>query len=339
MPVRLPIQPERLREKSLLQRYFGEDPKENAFVRCKNLVLSGSLDRRMIEHISSEYEIDVAKQFRDRWRELFREILYHLFEDGVLDASEKEFAKEYVAAFRLEKDNVDSAVQSVGRRVFVERLRRAVGPDGLDKDESARLGEFARQIGLRSKKDAYVEVVSEALSEYLKGMLADDQLSPDELRDLSEMAGRLKVDLVFDSETERLIAAAKIRWRVRNESLARISVSHVRLDRGEDAYHSESVEWYESRKVRLGGVSVDEYKLIYSGELILTDTRLLMLDDLGGSTKTLKWSDLIAVRSIGLHEVELVKGSGKSPLIKFGYADMSPSVGPIVLERLYRQDY
>jgi len=339
MSIRIPIDPERLRQKSLLQKYFGDDPKENAFVRAKNLVLGGSFDKQMIDHISSEYAIDVACEFRERWEELFRDILYHLFKDGDLDAAEKAFAKEYVAAFRLSKANVETAIQSVGRQVFIERLLKAIGPDGLDKKEDERLSRFAKQLGLRYAKNAYVETVSGILQVHLEEMLEDDLLTPMEIHELNLMAKTLRIGLSFSDEIQRKMDAAESRWAVMHEPLQRIEVDQIRLDRGEDAFHVDPAEWFESRRVRSGGESYDQYKVIYSGCVILTDKRILMLDDLGGGTKTIKWNALLAVRQTGQLEVELVKSSGKSPILKFGRYEGIPSVGPIVVERLFRGEH
>ncbi len=339
MTISLPIPPERLIERSRLQRYFGDDPKENAFIRAKNLVLQGSFDRTMIEYIGQEYELDIAAEFHSRWVSLFREIMYHLFQDGEFDASEKAFAKEYVAIFRLQKEEIDKIIQSVGSEVFINRLLISVGPEGLEKEEAARLSKFAKQIGLRDTKETYVETVSGVLQSHIAEMLEDDLLTPHEYQRVHQMAKALRIEMSFDNRTQRLIDAAQHRWEVINKPLTRITVKKIRLDAGEDAYHAEWADWYETRKIRTNGESINKYKVIYSGCVVLTDKRLLMFDDLGGSTKSIKWTSLLAIHATGKEEIELIKSSGKSPVIKYHTQPESPSIGPIIAERLFKGNH
>lgn len=104
MTIDLPIPYERLNPKSISDRFWGNDPKQNYFARAKNLVLTGKLNRSDLQQIQSEYEGDLVKDFAVQWRELLEEITYQIAIDEHIDADEKSFFKEYISIFKIEND-------------------------------------------------------------------------------------------------------------------------------------------------------------------------------------------------------------------------------------------
>lgn len=337
MAINLPIAPERLEKKTMFQRFTGTESSENAFARTKNLVITGQFDKYMVGQICTECDLDIPVVFRQRWIDLFREIMYCLLEDGVIDATEKSFAKEYISTFKLSKSDIDDAIQRSARDLYVEKLMLLVGPNGLNKKQHAELEKYAHQIGLKDMPSAYNESVGLILKTHVCDILDDDLLTPDETTRFNLLCESLHVSPSFDPIIQQRIDAAKSRWRLLTDSLEAIAVSDLRLGTDETAYHDEFGEWYETRKINIGGQSVDQYKLIHAGRIILTDSRLLLIAE-SGSNKSLKWKSLLAVERDARSQVELTKERGKSPIIKYFDCGDTPSNGPLIACRLFQEN-
>jgi len=292
----------------------------------------------MVERIGTECDVDIPAMFHQRWLELFREIMYHLLEDGAVDVAEKDFARNYISIFKLDKSDVDEAIQRSGRDIFVEKLIRMVGPDGLSDNQYAELGQFAKQIGLKDMQSAYNETVGAILELHIQDILLDSLLTPDEIKNFTDLCNRLRVDPAINPNVEQKLLAAQERWELLSKPLTPIKILDLRLGKEEISYLDEPAEWHETRKIRIGRDSFDRYQLIHSGRVILTNTRLLLIANDTGSNKTLKWSRLLAAEYSYGNDIELVKERGKSPIIKFFDQNGSLSNGPVIVKRLFDEN-
>lgn len=133
---------------------------------------------------------------------------------------------------------------------------------------------------------------------------------------------------------------ANRRWKVLHGPLEPHDCPDLTLQRGEEVFFRGEADWHEYRKVRqrvdYGGLtgrfriarglsfrygsmayrapSVDELQLIRSGDLVMTNKRVILLSTIGDN-KSIRWSAVVRVSMESHNTFELEKATGKSPVI------------------------
>lgn len=354
--VRLPIAPE---PDPLPPGETQQDAHLNAmsaFAAAKNIVLSGKFTREQIAEVERTYRVPVAERFSKEWLVILEEAAAHILRDGLAEPYEREFLREFVLAFRVAKSDADAAIKQGGQRALLAAISRATADHDLTDEEWAELQTLARRIGLppESLQGSYTKVCTTLLADIATRMISDGLISDEEWLAFESAGKRLRVTLSFNEDTKRATEAARERWRILEGPLQGVRPSNVQLDKHELAYLSARVEWHENRKVRpvlsyaglrgsipiMKGLSarygsirlhmpaVDQMTRIGTGELLMTNSRILFRPDTG-DTKQVRWSSVVAINIEAANLFEIERSSGKSPTIRilsmnFGSANNAP---------------
>ncbi len=314
MPVELPIDPEKLKQKSFTNRFWGSEPRHNYFARAKNLVLQGGIDRSMIAKIDEEYDGNLAEDFKHQWVELLNEISYWLAIDGKIDGQERQFLREYVSVFEISKPIAERAYRDGARRAYYELAESLLADERLTDAEVTQLENLAKTLGLPAevKSQAIGEQASMLLQEQLNEILEDGMISDKEWEQFERTRRNLRVGMQVGEGDRLVIEAARDRWRARFGEIQPVELlSAYRLKASEIPYFQGYANWYESRSIKGSQV----LKLIASGELVLTSERVLFRGS-QGDNKALAWTSIHAITDYGSNRFELEKERGKSPVIE-----------------------
>ncbi len=318
MSIQLNIPAERIKSKSLSDKFWGSEPKHNFYARAKNVVISGNLDRKLLMQIQSEYDGDLVNDFADQWRELLKAITYEIAIDGVIDADERAFFKEYIAIFNIPTDEA-SRIYRAGARDACLKLLSEVYEDGKIEDhEIERIKKIAEGFGLREfDVEAHIAAqLPKLVQARFDDMVKDQMISDDEWEEFTKNARDMRVLLDNSPETMTLIEIGRNHWRAKYGQPKPLQVQDVNTKTNENVYLDAEAIWYEDR-VDNG----ETYKKqIRSGRLLLTNKRLMMIAT-EGDNKAIAWDDVHGVRQISSAVFDVEKVTGKSPTINLSSAD------------------
>lgn len=333
MSIRLPIEPEKLQERSIKDRFWGSDPKQHYFARAKNVVLSPSFDAALIAQIEHEYGRDLAADFADEWHQLLEDIVFHIARDGHIDRDEQAFFRQFIGVFRIPDDTAKEVYKKGARRAYIAIAQQLARDGRFDQQDSASLSKVAKHFGLSEHEQAQSlkQSLSAIINARLNDIISDRMISDAEWADLMELCDGLGIHLQLSQRDQGLVDQARMRWRVMYGELLPIEVRDVKLKGDELAYMRSPADWLETRKVE----GVDTHVIIASGTTILTNQRILFFVP-GGNNKSYAWGELLSVRIHSPDEFELERSRGKSPIVAVNTASSAyPGLSAKLAARLF----
>ena len=317
----LPIAPEALAKPKLLNKVFDTEPQRNFFIRAKNCVLSNYFTPAAIKTITEEYGDDFYPDFRDDILALLQDIICHFAHDGRFDTDERQFVRDYVSAFTVPKSDARRAQMKATHKAFAGIAARMIRDEELSDTELGGLRAIGQRFGFSEEysDEQFVKVAKDKAEEYLNAMLDDGLVSDQEWDDFVMLCKGLRIGVLNKAELEQEIAFARTRWRVLYGDMQSTVPLNIKLKTGEHAYFVGTADWYETRKVnvhvtysgstarirvaedihyRAGSLrynmpTVEQMMLIRSGELILTNKRMILVSDTGDN-RSINWTTVSA---------------------------------------------
>jgi hypothetical protein len=342
MKITLPIPPEPLGKPSLADRFWDRTPEQHAFALAKNAVIAGDFDPDRIKLIAVESGVDLFETFRAKWVDLLEEVVFHLGGDVKYEGHEQAFIANVIRSFAIKREEAEQAVMKASRRIFTDLAARVAAKRELTDADVAALDHAGRRLGLT--ESAREEIVSEAcwrvIERHALAIRDDGLVNDEEWSDLATLLRKLRMNVNRGGPIFRDVLLARDRWRVMYGELEPVACPDLTLQKNESVYFRGEADWYEYRKVRqrvdYAGISgrfriakglsfrygsigysapsVDELKLIRSGELVLTNKRAMLMSSLGDN-KAIRWSAVLRVSMESHNTFELEKATGKSPVI------------------------
>jgi hypothetical protein len=210
-----------------------------------------------------------------------------------------------------------------------------------DADRDALLA-AAKRLGVPDDdvNTLAAEVASPLLSKLVERLNADGLVSDVEWDELWTTLRKLRITADPLPPFIQELAMANRRWKVLHGPLEARDCPDLTLQRGEEVFFRGEADWHEYRKVRrrvdYGGLAgrfriarglsfrygsigyrspaKDELQLIRSGDLVMTDKRVILLSAIGDN-KSIRWSSVVRVSMESHNTFELEKATGKSPVI------------------------
>lgn len=334
-----------LLDQSFFQKLFKIQRKENAIIEINNLFCEKNISRIKIEEISiilEKYKIkNLLKLFPDDCIAFYSNYLNYCLEDKHLSDEEMLDLDNIKFLLRLKTDDVENAFKELTSKIYKEEVAKVISDGKLDKSEEEYLTKLEENF--KMNHDMALKIYSENSQILLTGALqkaiADQKLSPVEMKDLELLAGDLHIKLSFDSGTKALLEKYKLFWIIENGELPTVSCD-INLQKSENCYFITRINWQEERTVRTrvgySGVSTsfrickgvyyragtiaprytseDIYKIIDSGKIYLTNKRIIFVGSHSNKNITLKKILDFTVYSNG---IDIQKDTGKSPFFEF----------------------
>lgn len=332
-----------LQKQSFLQRLFKQRLNDNAVIALNNLLATKPIlevNTRDITAIEAEYQIDLNQQYGLNMQEFYAVYLGYCLQKKDITTDEQVTLAYLKTILKLNEVSVNELHTKLGRGVFEAIFENTISDGRLTQQKEDDLERLAQRIGI---PDTVSKEISENarkayISNYVGRIISDERYSPDEEKELFEIAKSLKVDLGFDTDLRWKLEKLKVYWQIENLPLPAISPGII-LQKTETCHlQINNVDWHELRVVtqrvsyrgysssikiakgfylRTGSYTPRSYKteqmkLIDTGTLYLTNKRLIFAGRLKNSNIRLEKIIDFVPYSDG---VEIRKDTGKSPLL------------------------
>lgn len=279
-------------------------------------------------------------------KEIYKKRVDSAISDGFVTDQETEELDSVRRNLRISEEQAKSIlndeIKSKGSDIYRDKVRKSISDGELTNEEKVNLEKIQESMCI-SKSTAdyiYAQEASSIYNNYLNKAISDQRLSPDEDKELEELVKKLGVSEVNTSNAQRkLLDKYRLYWVIENGEVPTIE-SDVALQRGEQLYFKTHIDWNELRtvttRVSYAGVSTririckgvyfrtgtgvpqrtsqDVYKVIDSGEMYLTNKRIIFMGS--KSNKTIRLNKILSFSPYS-DGVEINKDTGKSPFFAF----------------------
>ena len=338
--------PQELKKPNLIQRLFGKIPMENGMIEINNLFATYQTDIEKISldniiEIAEKYKINLKKKFKANRLELFSKYLHHCLIDSKLEDSELIALKHVKDIMLLSDKETQELLKVETEKLYSQHVKEAVSDGRLEEFEKENLEKLKKDLLISEEiaNKIYESNAKQILQNFIDGVISDGRLSPDEETEINEIAKSLNIDLKIDDKSKEVLDRYKLYWQIENGELPTI-VTDINIQKSENLHFKASVKWLEQRKVtkrvnyggptarikiakgvyyRMGSVGVqrvseDVWQTIDSGQLYLTNKRLIFMG--GKGNKTIQLNKILDVTPYK-NGVDIQKESGKSPFLEF----------------------
>lgn len=177
------------------------------------------------------------------------------------------------------------------------------------------------------------------MKKFIDGAISDERLSPEEENEIIEISNSLGIELKFEDKSKVLLDRYKLYWQIENSTLPTIK-SDINIQKSENLYFQTLVKWLEQRsitkRINYGGptarikitkgvyyrvdsigvqrVSEDIWQTIDSGQIYLTNKRLIFMGSKGN--KTIGLNKILDIKPFS-NGIDIQKETGKSPFLEF----------------------
>ena len=330
-------------ERSFFQKIFGQHPEENAVIELNNLLATKEIKKiseTEISEIENKYNINLSEEFPLNLEEFFATYLNQCERNKTFDNSQQENVQHLKTILKLSDTTTDIIYQKIGEGIYREAYDNSITDGHLNDERENELAKLATELKLAEETTNQISNVSRHnyMDNLLKKIVADGKISPDEWSEFNDAAKNLKIDMKVDDKTTSQLERLKLNWQIQNSELP-ILQTGISLQKGEDCYYSNHVDWLEhrtvTRKINYGGptaririmkgiyysagslavnrVTSDQIQVIDSGIVYLTNKRVIFVGNRKNSNIRLDKILSIIPYSDG---VELEKDTGKSPTLR-----------------------
>lgn len=337
-----------LKKPSLIQKMFGKVPTENGLIEINNLFASHLTDIEKISldniiEIAEKYKIDLKKKFKTNRLELFTKYLHHCLIDSKLEDSEIIALKHVKDILLLSENDTQELLKIETEKLYNVHAKEALSDSRLEDFEKENLEKLKKDLLISDEiaEKLYVANAKQILQNFIDGAISDERLSPEEEVEINEITKNLSIDLKVDDKSKEVLDRYKLYWQIENGELP-IIVSDINIQKSENLYFRTSVKWLEQRSVtkrinyggptarikiakgvyyRMGSVGVqrvseDVWQTIDSGQLYLTNKRLVFMGSKGN--KTIQLNKILDIKPFK-NGVDIQKETGKSPFLEFNH--------------------
>jgi hypothetical protein len=293
-----------LDEVGLVDRLLRRKPRGNALKEIHNLLATTALPDLTaadVENVLSAYEVS-RTQARDGLLELYRAAVEFRLRDRHLSDEDVADLRRLRYVLGLDDDDAGSLEREQLRSVYRHHLKSALADGVLSAEEKADLAAMVANFRLPEdvRLAVYKEEAESVIQQAFRTAIADQRLTHEEERRLALMSQNLGVAIAQSADAQRQLERFRLLAQVENGQLPDVQ-SPLILQRGERCHARFTCALHEMRTVtkavsyhgpagririmkglswRYGYVNVnritkEELKLIDTGELLVTNKRLL----------------------------------------------------------------
>jgi hypothetical protein len=337
-----------LKKQSFFQKLLKKHPQCNFVVEIHNLLVNKSIKKVNLSDINNiclKYKANIkSHKYMKDLCDIYKTYLKKCLNDNILTDNDIDELNHLRELLSLDEQETLKLHNSLCGDIYKYAYSELLSSENNDEAFIAGL-----QNDLRLPDAIVHPIMNECrdifIKKYFNNITEDDKISPDEWEKFNDIAKKFHIKLEFDSEYGQYIEKLRINWRIENEELP-VKDIDITLKKGEKCYYSQQIEWFELRKVtqrvdysglnyrikiakglsyRIGSIkpqriTSDEYKLIDSGTLYVTNKRLIF--DGGLKNTNIPFSKILSIVPYS-DAVGIEKDSGKSPVFKvYGDANL-----------------
>tara|TARA_B110000114_G_C15039629_1_gene376457 strand:+ start:85 stop:1170 length:1086 start_codon:yes stop_codon:yes gene_type:complete len=335
-----------LKEPSFFQKLFKKEPSENAFIEVNNLLAKNQSDIEKISldniiEISNKYKTNLKHKFKRYRIELFSDFLHYCLVDDKLEDFEVKQLEHLRDILMLKMLDVDEIIKKETEKIYEKHVREAVSDGILEDFEKENLEKLKADLLISEEvaTEIYGKNAKDILQRFIDGAISDERISPDEENQMNKIARSLGIDLEIDEKSTAELESYKLYWQIENSELPEI-IPEINIQKSEKLHFSTYVSWLEQRRVtkrmNYGGptariklakgvyyragslgvqkVSEDVWQTIDSGQIYLTNKRLIFMGEKGN--KTIRINKILDINPYS-NGVDIQKETGKNPFLDF----------------------
>lgn len=336
-----------LKEASFFHRLLKKEPTENAIIEVNNLLSNNESDITKvsiddINKISEKYKTNLERNFEPNRIALFAIYLRHSLSDNKLDETKIQYLYHLRNILMLNPIVVEQSIKNETENIYNEQVKIAVKDGDLKEDEKERLKKLKSDLKISDDvaQEIYSKNAGEIINNFMNGVASRERFSPYEEKQMNEIIRNLNIDYIIDEKSKSILERYKLYWQIENADLPEITPT-INIQKSEKLHFSSHINWLEQRKVapkrrtyagptarvklakgvyyrvgsfKVNNVSKDEWKTIDSGQVYLTNKRLIFMGNKGNKTIRINTILDIAPYSNG---VDIQKDAGKSPFLEF----------------------
>ncbi len=337
-------------EPSGIQKIMKKIPKENFLIDLNNLLAENSLDEVMPErilHIAAKYDLqNPSDKFSSELMQMQKEFLDEHLGSRLSRFNDFYSAKKMQSLLRLSDDDFEKvyrpqAIEVFRKKVYytLERTRKR------DDEEKALFEQLREQLGLTEYESNTVisEVVGSIVQKFFDNLISDNKYSPDEKEAYEKICQQYSANAVFDAATKKQLEKYENFWRIENGELP-VYETKIFLQKGEVCHYLGFAKLYENKtkttrlkyrgpvfrlritkslyyrmaNMRVDKVTKDVMTLIDSGNLYVTNKRILFTGSKGN--KTIRYGRIVDLTPYR-DGVKISKDSGGAPIFELSDSD------------------
>ncbi len=333
-----------LKNQNFFQRLCRKLPAENGLIEIHNLFAENqtcitSISVEQVDQIAQKYKFNIAKKFKKERIELFESYLDYCLLDKKIDVDNLVVLNHIRDILQLDRKDTEDLMQQKAQCCFEAEVSKLLS-GGVCTDETKTVLEgIADDLQLSEKvaQETFATVAQESMQRYLAPIIEAERLSPGQEIELYAFAKSLGG--VIDGNLQSKLNRYKQYWHIEHGDLPTL-IPDINLQKSENLYFTTRIDWLEYRKVSKGvnyagptarikiakglyfragslrtqPISADELKVIDSGQLYLTDKRLIFVGTKGN--KTIKINKILTINPYN-NGVDIQKDTGKSPFLQF----------------------
>ena len=335
------------KQASGIGKILNRQPRENALAEISALltryernILEVPLEE--IEAIARKYRINLQRDFHQFRKDIFLQYLRFCYKDHYLDWDEKEELRHLAGVLYLKRHDISNLIGSERKRLFRKHTRRAAKDGVITEQEKAQLARLRQLLDLDHSIANQIkhEVYTERYELAVRAANADRRVTDEEMRVLEYIAGSMGlVRPHLEAATYELFNRYRTYWLIENGRLPRFTPSTLLLH-GEQVHFKVGVRWLERKRdeytyeprgmahrirhasayvfnhndLRPAHVPPDQYEFIESGEVQLTNKRLIFSGHSHNAEVTFR--DILNVLPYS-NGIDVQKVNGRSPFLQF----------------------
>lgn len=182
---------------SNVDKAWGKDAEENAFIELHNLIAAaerpGDFGPRDLRRISRRHGVDLATAFSEARRRMYRNLLLHLIDTERLDAEGRKTLSHLARTLHLERKQRQTAHQIV----FGVKAIEAVEDNDLDPEERTLLDHLKDALHLDPElaKRAYDNIAADRIMDLIGRACEDNVITSREAKEIEKAFEHLDVTM------------------------------------------------------------------------------------------------------------------------------------------------
>ena len=332
---------------SLIGRILKRTPKENALIEINNLFVKNEDDLtkvslEQVQEITDKYKIKLTKKFKALRLDLFRTYIHHCLEDQVIDESEINTFLHLKKLLHLKDVEIKQVLNFETNKLYDQEVKNAVSDGILTKEEKDNLALLKKNLLLNDQvaDDILQTNSNKVLNDFINDAVSDERLSDEEFKRMNEISLSLGIEPKLNQRTKENLERYRLYWTIENGELPIYENPPINIQKSENLYFKANVNWQEQRRVtkrinyggptvrikiakgvyyRMGSISAksvseDVWQVIDSGNIYLTNKRLIFMGSRGN--KTIRLNKILDITPFK-NGVDIQKDTGKSPFLEF----------------------
>ncbi|HDS03369.1 MAG TPA: hypothetical protein ENN72_06640 [Firmicutes bacterium] len=350
-----------LKKPGIFHRLFQKEPKVNFLIEFENRLAAREdhitdVSFPFLGDLENKYQWTMEKTPLSERKEIFRALVKKYIQDRELSENELHGLEHLQQLLSLSQTDYQILLNKETEFFLSRAMDEALVDNKLLEFEKRNLEALRRQLAYPEDKflALYKEKSSRILNNFLAEAVSDQRLSPEEERELYQIAKNMGIEnLHFEEATQEMLDRYRLYWQIENGEIPTLKPT-IHLHKNESLLFKTDINWHERRKetrrIRYGGptlrlkiakglyyragdlgfqkVTSEDFQLIDSGTLYLTDKRLIFMG--GRSNKTLRITRILAFEPFE-NGISLQKDKGRNPFFEF---TTGTDIFSLILKRL-----